>query len=64
MQSIVLNINDDSKVSSLLSFLRGLQDVDIKTSGIEKRKKSDAFFSKPVHPGNLQIYPRDELHER
>jgi hypothetical protein len=30
MQSIVLNINDDSKVQSLLSLLRDLQYVDVK----------------------------------
>jgi hypothetical protein len=48
MQSIVLNINDDSKVQSLVSLLRDLQYVYVNMSGIEKKKDDTPFFSKPV----------------
>jgi hypothetical protein len=46
MQSIVLNINDDSKVQSLLSLLRDLQYVDVSMSGIGKKIENNSSFSK------------------
>lgn len=69
MKTVVLTVNDDSKVHLLVSFLREIRFVRIEDemSSVSKIKKMSSLPQSVLHPvtaENFKIFSRDELHDR
>ena len=65
MTKIILNISDERKVDTLLSFICDLPYIEVQTDHIPKKWKGQlSALDNPVHVSEFRVFTREELHER
>ena len=65
MSRIVLNVRDETKVETILSFIRDLPCVEAQLDFVPKKWKGNlTALDNPIHVPDFRTFTRDELHER